>query len=173
MRVIIAVILAVFLFTLTAYPQLTDDDLSKIRLIVETENSKIKAEMTALELRLTQKIQESENRLRSELNQQLNAKISDFTIVFGIISGGFFLLFAAVLLINALKGRTLLDKRANTILVIASISGVLNLTGTAIALDFEGDKEFGKILCEELIIKDKNDLPRIVYSAMTTPKASH
>ena len=162
MRVIITVILAVFLFTLTAYSQLTDDAPAKIPPIVKVENSKIKAEMTAIELRLTQKIQESENRLRSELNEQLNARIHDFTIVFGIISGGFFLLFAAVLLINALKGRTILDKGTNTILAIAAITGILNLTGTAIA--YEENKEFGKILCKELIIKDKNNNPRIVLT---------
>ena len=152
MRVIIAVILAVFLFTLTAYSQLTDDDLAKIRLIVETENSKIKAEMTAIELRITQQIQESENRLRSELNQQLNARIHDFTIVFGIISGGFFLLFAAVLLITALRGRPFNGRQTTTILIIgAALSGIL----TCSAIAYEGNKEFGKIVCEELIIKDK------------------
>lgn len=171
MRVIIVVILAVFLFTLTAYPQLTDDDLAKIRLIVETENSKIKAKITALELQLTQQIQESENRLRSELNQQLNAKISDFTLVFGIISGGFFLLFAAVLLINALRNRPIIDNKTNAALILATISGILYLTSTTIAYE-DGNKNFGHITCEGLTILDKDFDPRIELTAEPFPNIS-
>ena len=158
MRVIIVVILAVFLFTLTAYPQLTDD------------NSKIKAEMTAIELQLTQQIQESENRLRSELNEQLNTRIHDFTIVFGIISGGFFLLFAAVLLINALRNRPIVDNKTNAALILATISGILYLTSTAIA--YEGDKRFGHITCTGITMIDKDNKMRALLLAEPYPSIS-
>ncbi len=161
MRVIIAVILAVFLFTLTAtaYPQLTDD------------NSKIKAEMTAIELRLTQQIQESENRLRSELNAQLNTRMNDFIIVFGITSGGFFLLFASVLLINALRNRPIIDNKTNAALILATINGILYLTSTTIAYE-DGNKNFGHITCEGLTILDKDFDPRIELTAEPFPNIS-
>ena len=38
------------------------------------------------------------------IKAQLNARMGDFTIVFSVVSGGFFLLFVSVLLINTLKG---------------------------------------------------------------------
>ena len=170
MRVILATILVVCLSTLTAHSQLTDKDLQKIREIIKSENIIIQSEMTALELRLTQRIQESENRLRSELNAQLNARMNDFTIVFGITSGGFFLLFASVLLINALRNRPIIDNKTNAALILATISGILYLTSTAIA--FEGDKKFGKITageitCTKLTILDNYRRPGITLAHHT------
>lgn len=77
LRVALATILVLFLSALSVHSQLTDKNLEQIREIVKSENAIIQAEMTALELRLTQKIQESGNRLRSELNEHLNARMKD------------------------------------------------------------------------------------------------
>ena len=126
-------LLLALLLTLTTscFAELTNEDIDKTREVIKQENTVIQSEMVQLELRITQKIQESENRLRAELNAQLNARMNDFTIVFGITSGGFFLLFASVLLINALRGRTLIDKKTISVLILSIITALLCITTTA------------------------------------------
>lgn len=136
---------------------LTDEDIERIREVVKVENQKIHADMVTLELKLAQKIQESENRLRAELNSQLNARIGDFTIVFGIVSGGFFLLFASVLVVNALRGRTLADTKTMFLLVLSVLAAVLCF-GTNVKAQ---QTRFETIICKELRVTDDNNLTRI------------
>ncbi len=86
---VVAILLVSLGLPCSAFSELTHSDIQKIREVVKTENAIIHSEMTALELRLTQKIQESENRLRSELNDQLSTRLNDFTLIFGITAGAF------------------------------------------------------------------------------------
>ena len=134
-----------------AFSELTNEDIDKIREVIKQENAVIQSEMVQLELRITQKIQESENRLRSELNTQLNARMKDFTIVLGMTSGGFFLLFASVLLINALRGRTLVDKKTILVFILSIITGLLCFVSTTKAQE---NAIYNHLTCRSLTITD-------------------
>ena len=125
------VILSLLIVSPHVFAELTDKDIQRIQEVIQAENKKIHADMVAMELKLTQKIQESENRLRSELNSQLNARMGDFTIVFGITSGGFFLLFASILLINTLKGKSITDRKAILLFSLSIGTALLCFISTA------------------------------------------
>ena len=148
------VVAILFVLPCSAFSELTPSDIDKIREVIKevikSENAIIHSEMTALELRLVQKIQESENRLRSELNTQLSARMNDFTLIFGITAGGFFLLFATLIVANALKGRV--NKRLVTFLVVA-LCCTLFSHSQLIAVD--KTTVFDEILCRKLTVLDK------------------
>ena len=166
---ILLVSVVLFGVSFSAFGELTDADIDKIRQVVKAENAIIHADMAAFELRLTQKIQESENRLRSELNAQLNARMNDFTIVFGITSGGFFLLFATVLLVNIFRNRTMVDKKMVLVFVLSVISGLLCLVSTVKA---QKSLEGIEIVCSGLKVIDSNGMPNIElsYDTDNTPR---
>ena len=156
------VILSLLIVSPHLFAELTDKDIQRIQEVIQAENKKIHADMVAMELKLTQKIQESENRLRSELNAQFNARMNDFTIVFGVVSGGFFLLFAAVLLINALRGKTPIDRKTISVLILSIITALLCITTAAKG---QGNAVFDKITCRNLTIADKLGGKRISLRA--------
>ena len=93
---VVAILLVSLGLPCSAFSELTHSDIEKVREVIKSENAIIQSEMTALKLRLVQKIQESENRLQSELNTQLSARMNDFTLIFGITAGGFWGLFLAI-----------------------------------------------------------------------------
>lgn len=158
MKTIFTAIL-LLIITLPVYSELTNEDIDKIREVIKQENAVIHSEMVQLELRITQKIQESENRLRSELNAQLNARMSDFTIVFAITSGGFFLMFATILILNMVKGRTIVEKKAIILLVLSVTFGTICYASSVKA---QPDRTFNDITCRSLTIVDRWNIPRIM-----------
>ena len=158
MKTIFTAIL-LLIITFPVFSELTNEDIDKIREVIKQENAVIQSEMVQLELRITQKIQESENRLRAELNAQLNARMSDFTIVFAITSGGFFLMFATILILNMVKGRTIVEKKAIILLVLSVTFGTICYASSAKA---QVDRTFNDITCRSLTIVDRWNQPRIM-----------
>ncbi|MYE89085.1 hypothetical protein F4X33_08845 [Candidatus Poribacteria bacterium] len=144
-----------------AFSELTNEDIDKIREVIKQENAVIQSEMVQLELRITQKIQESENRLRSELNAQLNARMGDFTIVFTVTSGGFFILFATILILNVIRGRALIDKKAILVFILSIATALLCLIPTTKA-QTRAYTHFRNITCQSITVTDKQGKPAII-----------
>lgn len=172
MRVIIAVILAVFLFTLTAHSDLTPKDLDAIQQIVQKtiqdEVALIQKEIVETELRIKEKIRESENRLQVQFSQSLDNRTNGIMIIFGVISMGFFLLFATTLFVGAIRNRQV-DKQA-IILMVLSLAGVL-ISQAPLNAD-RHDTPYQHIVCTGLTIIDKDDDPRIELTAEPFPNIS-
>ena len=158
-RILVALL---FILSTPTFAELTSEDIDKIREVIKQENAVIQSEMVQLELRITQKIQESENRLQSELNAQLNARMNDFTIVFAITSGGFFLMFATILILNMVKGRTIVEKKAIILLVLSVTFGTICYASSVKAQSYT--RFFDSIQCKELIVADQYGRPAITLN---------
>ena len=160
MKTFILVILLIFVVSTQAFSELTEKDLENIKAIVteivHKEVALIHKDITESELRLNEKIRESENRLQTQFSQALDNRTNGIMIIFAVISMGFFLLFTAILLAGALRNRQL-NKQA-IILMVLSLAGVLICRPS---LDARTDR-FEDIICRSLTVVDGDD-KKLIY----------
>ncbi len=151
------VLTILFVFPVVGFSELTEKDLEKIRKIVQSEVNTIKQDITEVELRLIEKILESENRLQTQFNQSLDNRTNSIMIIFAVVSMGFFLLFGCILLVGALRNRQ--PNKKLIILMVISLAGVMLCRVPS--LDAQKDK-FGDIICKSLTVVDDKGKNAIV-----------
>ncbi|RKU06798.1 hypothetical protein C6502_19440 [Candidatus Poribacteria bacterium] len=158
MKLLCTVAVTLIVFTNTAFSELTEEDLRKITAIVKAQVSVIQTDIVETELRLNEKIRESENRLQTQFSQSLDNRTNGIIIIFAVISMGFFLLFTAILLSNALRNRQL--NKAHIILMCATLAGSLLCFGQNTKAQYQ-KTEFEEIVSKELSITDDIGQTRI------------
>ncbi len=146
------VLTILFVFPVIGFSELTEKDLEKIRQIVQSEVNTIKQDITEVELRLIEKIRESENRLQSQFNVALDNRTNDIMIIFAVVSMGFFLLFGCILLVGALRNRQ--PNKKLIILMMISLAGALLCRVPPI--NAQPDRFFGDIVCTRLTVLNRN-----------------
>lgn len=152
MKLLTTVVITLLVIPTIVSSELTEKDLEKIREIVQTEVALIQKDMIAVELRLNEKIRESENRLQTQFSQSLDSRTNGIMIVFAVMSMGFFLLFTAILVVGALKNRQV-DKKM-IILMVLSLAGVLLCRISPVNAKVD---KFGDIVCRSLTVVDRQD----------------
>ena len=145
---------------MVGFSELTEKDLNKIRQIVQSEVNAIKQDITKVELRLIEKIRESENRLQTQFNQSLDNRTNSIMIIFAVVSMGFFLLFGCILLVGALRNRQ--PNKKLIILMVVSLAGVMLCRVPS--LNAQKDR-FGDIICRSLTVVNEYDKEMIVLKA--------
>ena len=156
-------------FTISATAELTDSDLRKIKDIVAMEVAMLKEDINKVELRLNEKIRESERRLQTQFNTALDNRTNNIIIMFAIISIGFFLLFSAVLLTIAFLRNRVVDKKVLAVFLLSL--GCLLFYADIKAQDSQevprsySPSYFSEVVCTKLTVVNENDDPVITLDA--------
>ncbi len=162
------VLTILFVFPVLTFSELTEKDLEKIRKIVQSEVNTIKQDITEVELRLIEKIRESENRLQTQFNQSLDNRTNSIMIIFAVVSMGFFLLFGCILLVGALRNRQ--PNKKLIILMVVSLAGVMLCRIPS--LNAQKDRFGEDIVCRSLTVIDDEGKNAIVLESNEDEKSN-
>lgn len=154
MKILIICVVLVVVFAIPVNAELTESDLRKIKEIVASEVAILKNDITQVELRLNEKIRESENRLQTQFSTALDNRTNGIMILFAVISIGFFLLFSAILLVGAFNRRNReINKKPIVTMLILSLGCAVFYAHKLHAQEVF-DARFGEIICTRLTVVD-------------------
>lgn len=172
MKYITTILVILFALPTFGLAELTEKDLANIEKIIHTQINLIQKDITEAELRLNEKIRESENRLQSQFNQAIDNRTNRIMIIFAVICMGFFLLFTAILFTGALRNRHL-DKKVMLLMGLTLIGGIsCGISSKAMMPVALQEGQFGKITCTELKVLDKAGEARIIMTTDDTDNSA-